>query len=57
VKEVSVIFAISNQTANTDLMGLAKKGFLSYKKIGKTLTFFKSDKFDFKVGRVGKKKK
>ncbi len=47
IKEIEILFNISNQTARTDLFGLQKRGFLTGIRLNKkTKAFHKSDRFD-----------
>lgn len=58
VKEIQNRFAVTYQTARTDLMGLEKQGLLAMKIIGKKLQqYFKSDMFDQTIKELKNKKK
>ncbi|MBS1917465.1 MAG: Fic family protein [Bacteroidetes bacterium] len=52
IKEVQTIFATVYQTARTDLLGLVDLGFLTEKKMGKKLIFFKADDFEDKIKNI-----
>lgn len=46
VKQIETKFAVSNQTARTDLMKLVEEGFLVQRSIGKLMTFFGVEDLD-----------
>ncbi len=49
IKETQSKYNVTYQTARTDLLNLAKKGYLSSKKKRKQFLFYKSEKFDEKI--------
>jgi len=49
IQETQSKYNVTYQTARTDLISLAKKGYLASKKKRKQFLFFKSDKFDEKI--------
>ena len=49
IQETRAKYNVTYQTARTDLLNLAKKGYLTSKKKRKQFLFYKSDKFDEKI--------
>jgi Fic family protein len=49
IKEVQTTFGVVYQTARTDLLHLQNLGYITGKKMGKKLIFFKSDDFEEKL--------
>lgn len=51
IQEIQNKFAVVYQTARTDLLGLVALGYLTEKKMGKKLVFFRADDLEAKLGR------
>lgn len=49
IQETRAKYNVTYQTARTDLLGLAKKGYLEYRKTRRQFFFYKSKKFDEKL--------
>ena len=54
IQETQSKYNVTYQTARTDLLDLAKKGFLASKKKRKQFLFYKSEKFDEKIRSVNR---
>jgi Fic family protein len=50
IKSVQNRFGVVYQTARTDLMGLQELGYLTEKKMGRKMLFFRADDFERKLG-------
>jgi len=55
IKEVQTMFGVVYQTARTDLIGLQAMGYITERKFGNKLMFFKVDDFEKKLESVFKK--
>lgn len=55
IKEIENQFAISYQTARTDLMGLVSLKYLDEKLMGRKMLFFKSNSFENKIKKLNLK--
>lgn len=56
IKEVQTRFAIVYQTARVDLLGLVEMGYLTEKKFGKKLVFFRVDDLEERLEKIAGRK-